>query len=324
MCNTQDDRVTIIFNLKIEIMKTSIFIVLLTFAFLQVKAQDYVDIIKLSSNNTTMGNDQNDYKTGIYNQNLQLYYPIRASESLVVLTGFTVENTSLNLFQGADRGNLLMTRLNLGIKHQHSEKWSGTYLFLPKIASDFKKIGGQDFQFGGLGLLGYQVSETWQIKFGVYVSSENHGSTITPLIGVWHRSKNEKFYINATLPIRMDMNYAITKAFSMGLGLLTSVKSYNLSGNGGGLYVQEESIRASLYASYGFLDNSLILRVRGGFDTSEYGLYNSDDRIGGQILTFPVSGDNRDRLNPDFNAAFYFGGDLIYRFDLRKEKKKKK
>lgn len=32
------------------------------------------------------------------------------------------------------------------------------------------------------------------------------------------------------------------------------------------------------------------------------------------------SGDDRNKLNPDFENAFYFGGDLIYRFDLRKEK----
>lgn len=302
-------------------MKISVFIILQLLICLHLKAQDYVDIIKLSSNNAFMGNTENDYITSVNNQNLQLYYPIRASESLVVLTGFTLEHTGLNLLRGAEWGSLWMARLNLGIKHQHSEKWSGTYLLLPKIASDFRKVSLQDFQFGGLALLDYQVSETWKIKFGVYVSSENHGSTITPLIGVWHRSKNGKFYINATLPIRMDINYSITKAFSVGADLLTSVKSYDLFQNNTDRYVQEESIRAGLYASYSFLDNALIFRLRAGFDTTEYGLYDSGDILGGQVLTFPLGNDERNRLNPEFNSAFYFGGDLIYRFDLRKEKK---
>lgn len=302
-------------------MKISILILVLTLLGLQLQAQDYVDIIRASANNTSMGNVDNDYKASVNNQKLELYYPKRVSESLVILSGFTVENTTLRLFQGVEGSNLLMARLNLGIKCFHSEKLTGTYLVLPKIASDFKKIGLNDFQFGGLGLMGYEVADNWIIKLGLYVSSENHGSTITPLVGLWHRSKNEKFYIDAVLPIRADVSYTLVKTFSIGADLLTSIKSYNLFIGNNDLYMQEESIRVSLYAAYGFLDNSLILRVRAGLDLTDYGLYNMGDAIGGQLLTTPLNGDNRNKLNPDLDNAFYFGGDLIYRFDLRKEKK---
>ena len=146
-----------------------------------------------------------------------------------------------------------MTRLNLGVKLKHSDKWTGTYLILPKIASDFENIGRQDLQLGGLALLGYQIAERWKLKFGLYVSSENHGSTVTPLLGVWHRSKNEKFYINAVLPIRMDVHYNIVGGFGVGADLLTSIKSYNLSGPNLDSYVQEESIRlAGLFVVWVF------------------------------------------------------------------------
>lgn len=302
-------------------MKINIFTLLTLLICLQLKAQDYVDILKVSANNTSLGNVENDYEANVNNLNVGVYYPTRVNEKLVILTGFTVENTQLNLFEGANSRNLLMTRLNLGLKHQHSEKWAGTYVLLPKLASDFKNLGGQDFQFGALALLGYQVSATWKMKFGLYSSSENHGSTITPLIGLWHRSKNEKFYINATLPIRIDMNYALSKKFSVGTDLLTSIKSYNLSENNGDFYIQEESVRFALYAAYGFMDNALLLKARAGYDTTDYGLYNSDDTIGGQLLTFPLAGDDRNRLNPEFEGALYVGADLIYRFDVRKEKK---
>lgn len=302
-------------------MKTIVLFIVLIAASFQLQAQDYVDIIRLSSNNSRMGNVQNDYQTNVNNQQLQLYYPIRASESFVVITGFTIEHTSLNLLQGADVTNLWMTRLNLGAKIYHSDRWTGTYLVLPKIASDFRNLGRQDFQFGGLALMDYKISETWKFKFGLYVSSENHGSTVTPLLGLWHRSKNKKFYINAVLPIRADIHYNIVGGLGVGADLLTSVKAYHLSQDNGGFYVQEESIRVGAYVSYGFLDNSIILRLRAGYDTTEYGLFNTGDMIGAQVLTFPVSGDGRNRLNPDFNGAFYFGGDLIYRFDLNKEKK---
>lgn len=301
-------------------MKAKLFTVLLLWVTVQLQAQDYVDVIRLSSNNAVRGNEENDYKTMINNLNLQVYYPIRMSEKLVLLSGFTVENTRLNKFEGAERNNLLMTRLNLGIKYQFSDKWSGIFLALPKIASDFVQIDEQDLQMGGLGLMSYQLSELWSVKFGLYVSSENHGSTITPLLGVWYRSRNRKFYIDAVLPIRADINYSLTSSFSIGADLLTSVKSYSVWINNSDFYTQEESIRVGAYVAYGFLKNTLLLRLRAGLDTTDYGLYQTGDRIGGQILTTPINGDNRNRFNPAFESGFYFGGDLIYRFDLTKEK----
>ena len=284
-------------------------------------AQDYVDIFKLSINNATFGNLDNNYETSVNNLNMEVYYPIKLSDKAVLLTGFTVENTRLNLGQSFDRSSLTMTRLNLGMKYQHSEKWSGTYLFLPKIASDFENIGSNDFQFGGLAVLDYQYNETSKIKFGLYASSENHGSTITPLIGIWHRSKNNKFYINATLPIRMDANYALSKKFSVGTDLLTSIKSYNLSEANSDIYTQEESIRFAMYAALGLMENSIILRGKVGFDTTDYGVYNSNEKVGAQVLTFPLSTDKRNRLNSEFDSSLYIGFDAIYRFDLTKESK---
>jgi hypothetical protein len=252
---------------------------------------------------------------------MEVYYPKKLSEKTVLLTGFTVENTRLNFSEGAERTSLTMTRLNLGMKYQHSEKWSGTYVFLPKIASDFDNIGSNDFQFGGLAVLDYQYNETSKVKFGLYASSENHGSTITPLIGIWHRSKNNKFYINATLPIRMDANYSLSDKFSVGADLLTSIKSYDLDGINSDLYTQEESIRFALYAALGLMENSIILRGKVGFDTTDYGVYNSNEKVGAQVLTFPLSTDKRNRLNSEFDSSLYIGFDAIYRFDLTKESK---
>ncbi|MFY8067129.1 MAG: DUF6268 family outer membrane beta-barrel protein, partial [Flavobacterium sp.] len=268
-----------------------------------VSAQDYVDIFKLSLNNATLGNLDNDYETSVNNLNMEVYYPKKLSEKTVLLTGFTVENTRLNFSEGAERTSLTMTRLNLGMKYQHSEKWSGTYVFLPKIASDFDNIGSNDFQFGGLAVLDYQYNETSKVKFGLYASSENHGSTITPLIGIWHRSKDSKFYINATLPIRMDANYSLSDKFSVGADLLTSIKSYDLDGINSDLYTQEESIRFAMYAALGLMENSIILRGKVGFDTTDYGVYNSNEKVGAQVLTFPLSTDKRNRLNSEFDSS---------------------
>ncbi len=306
-----------------------IILLLTCFASLQIGySQDYVDIVKFSTNNTSLGtipepnqtSANKNFETSVNNINFELYYPKKLSEKLVLLTGLTTENTRLNLSEGANRTSLTMTRLNLGIKYQHSEKWSGTYVLLPKIASDFNSIGSNDFQIGAIAVLDYQSSESYKIKFGLYSSTENHGSTLTPLIGLWHRSKNNKFYINATLPIRMDANYALTKNLSVGSDLLTSIKSYNLSELKSNFYVQEESIRFALYTALGLMDNSLILRGKVGLDTTDYGMFNANEKVGVQVLTFPLSGDKRTRGNAEFDSSLYVGFDAIYRFDLTKNK----
>lgn len=302
-------------------MKKIILILVSVLCLNLVYSQDYVDIVKLSVNNTTLGNIENNYETDVNNLNFEVYYPKKVSEKLVLLTGLTAENTKLNLSQFSGKSSLTMTRLNLGIKYQHSEKWAGTYVLLPKLASDFENIGSNDFQIGGIAVLDYQYNESYKIKFGLYSSTENHGSTLTPLIGLWHRSKNNKFYINATLPIRMDANYSISKNFSVGSDLLTSIKSYNLSEVNRNAYVQEESIRFALYAALGLLDNAVILRGKVGLDTTDYGVYNSNDTVGVQVLTFPLSTDKRNRLNAEFDSSLYMGFDAIYRFDLTKNNK---
>ena len=214
--------------------------------------------------------------------------------------------------------NLIMTRLNLGVKINHGNKWSGTYVALPKLASDFNDLGSDDFQMGGLALLEKKYSSRKVLKFGAYVSSENFGTTVTPIIGLWYKSKNSKFYVNATLPIRADVNYSLTDAFSLGANLLSSVKSYNLSNERNSeFYVQEESIRLSAFAAYGFLNDMLIVRARVGLDTTDYALYDKDAVSVVQVLTKQIGNrKDEDRRNSEFAAAPFVGLDFIFRVGL--------
>ena len=86
--------------------------------------------------------------------------PIPITQKAVILAGFTYENTGLgNMFFDFGESqydfvdgskNLIMTRLNLGMKINHGNNWSGTYVALPKLASDFRILDQMIFQIGGL------------------------------------------------------------------------------------------------------------------------------------------------------------------------------
>ncbi len=297
-------------------MKKILFCILCIAAAPLATAQDYLDILKVTHNNASLGNVDDGAETDVSNTLIEGYFPLPLSGKATIIGGFTYENTRLGLEFSSDRSNLVMTRLNLGLKYTHGNNWTGTYVALPKFASDFEDLGSDDFQIGGLALLEKKYNSRYGLKFGTYISSENFGTTITPLVGLWYKSDNRKFYINAVLPIRTDINYSLTKRFSLGGNLITSIKSYNLAATNPMRYVQEESIRFSLFAAYGFFDDALILRGKVGFDTTDYGLYNQGDTVGAQILTFQPGGDDRLRLNSEFDSSIFVGFDLIYRVDL--------
>jgi hypothetical protein len=282
-----------------------------------VQAQDYLDIVRVNISRTNLENLDQTFDTDVNNVNIEFLYPTPITDKIVLITGFTAENTNLGLRAGIASENLTMTRLNLGAKISHNRKWTGTYVLTPKLASNFESIGGRDFQFGGLALLEYRFKSSLRGKFGMYSSTENFGTIITPLIGGYYESKNNKFQVDATLPIRMEANYNIAGDLSLGVDLRTSIKSYHMGEiNNTESYVQEESIRFGLTASYAMLDKTLILRGKVGLDTTDYGLYEVGDTVGAQILTLQVSKDERNRLNGEFDTALFVGLDLIYRLGL--------
>lgn len=279
--------------------------------------QNYIDLVKLQLNTTSMGNADNNNETDVTNANLETYFGVPLTAKTIIIAGFTYENTRLGLtFMDNARSSLIMTRLNAGVKLDHGNGWSGTYVALPKFASDFDDLGSDDFQFGGLALLEKKYSGRKGFKFGAYLSSENFGTIITPLIGMWYKSPNGKFYLNSVFPIRSEANYSVSKKFSLGANLLTSVKAYNLAQTGSQFYVQEESIRFNVFAGFGLFDDTLLVRAKVGYDTTDYGLYQQGDTVGAQILTFALGGDDRSRLNSEFQGALFFGADLILRAGL--------
>ena len=212
-------------------MKKIITVFLLTFVCYNMQAQDYLDLAKLSFNEATLGNidEENSDETTVYNTYAEVYYPFPVSSKSTIIGGFTYENTRLGLNFVGDRTNLVMARLNLGLKQELGKGWTGTFVLLPKLASDFRESAGEDFQIGGLTLFEKRYSARKGIKAGMYLSSEEFGTIITPLVGFWYKSKNGKFKVNAILPIRSEAQYALTERFDVGANLITSVKSYNLA-----------------------------------------------------------------------------------------------
>ena len=95
-------------------------------------AQDYLDVVKATYHTATLGNVDNDEETDVGNANIEVYFPLPLTSDITLISGFTYENTRLSLNNSISRTNLIMTRLNLGVK---LDPVSYTHLTLPTICS---------------------------------------------------------------------------------------------------------------------------------------------------------------------------------------------
>lgn len=279
-------------------------------------AQDYVDLLKTHYAITPQNNfDSIGGSTDIKELKLDLTLPILLKNKNALITGLAIDQTTLKLNPNANSSNLTSISLKIGMQIKHSEKVSGTYLFLPKIGSDFKNINSRDYQFGGLALLKFKKSATFKYNAGVYYNKELFGPFVVPLLGFYYKSNNQKFEANLTLPIWADINYKLNKWMNVGMNFEAYARSYNLGLNNA--YVVKKS--NELFGYFQFkIKNSFIIQNKVGYSIGRaYNVYEYNDKNDLTVSAFKF-GDDRKLLNTTFQNGMIFKVRLIYRFDLGK------
>ncbi len=148
-------------------------------------AQEYVDVFKFgySYSDQAKFKDTNE-NTSINAFNAAVTLPIKLSSKHVFLTG--VDFSSHNLWLSPEYNQsttLYNTIVKVGLATTFTEKWSTTLVLLPKIASDYKIISGDYFNFGTYAIAKLKKSEHFKFRFGLYASTELFGVFATPIIG---------------------------------------------------------------------------------------------------------------------------------------------
>ena len=117
--------------------------ILFAFLFTQffAKGQDYIDLAKLHYANTPVNQfDSATNGTRVEEFGLDATLPIELSEKTAFITGLYLESISTKVApENSNLTSVYTANLKLGVNLKHSEKWSGTYILLPKLSSDFKK-----------------------------------------------------------------------------------------------------------------------------------------------------------------------------------------
>ncbi|MBQ4819424.1 DUF6268 family outer membrane beta-barrel protein [Aquimarina sp. MMG016] len=281
-------------------------------------AQDYVDLVKVDYGNLfNAGFENNDATTNVTSLNVNITYPIKLDDNFAILTGIDFTQQGLDLFPNGDQFTLHSIRLKVGLNIKHSDRWSGTYLFLPKIASEKLHTDDNYLFYGGLAILKYQKSEKLQYRIGAYLSSEGFGILTTPILGLYYLSEQKKWEMTANLPINADVNYRFNPSTAIGFGFQAPVTSYSLEKEEGNpqLYTQSSVIEFGPYFQQSFLQQSILLRLQAGYSSVSYEVFEEGDTLPIRLSAFEFD-DDRNRLNPEMIGNLFVKVGAVYRFNL--------
>ncbi|MFT4757957.1 MAG: hypothetical protein ACI91R_002618, partial [Vicingaceae bacterium] len=286
-----------------------------------VAAQDYVDLLKIGYGKTFSNSfADTSENTEVTTFDVDLTYPVVLNGKNTLITGAAFNYSNLQLFPDMGYTSLYSSTLKIGLASSFNEKWSSTVVLLPKIASDYKNISGDDFYFGGFAVLKLKKKENLIYRFGIYATSEAFGIFSTPIIGWYYLSPNKRFEMDMSLPIAADINYKLDFA-TVGFDYYGIGRSYKL--NQGALpkqYVDQSSLEFLGYFQFNALENSVLIRAKAGYASSSYEVYENGDKIDFGLSAFSF-GDNRTQLNPDISGGLLLKLEAIYRFNISKTKK---
>lgn len=301
-------------------MKTALAIFFVFFA-LTANAQNYIDIARFSYGNTPLNTFENtSEQTKVEEFGLQLTFPIVLNEKSIILTGFSADRSRLRLDPDfTNHTSLNKVRLQLGLNQVYSEKWTGTYVLLPSISSDFETVTKEDFQLGLLTLFTYTKKKNLKYKLGFYTNTENYGPLFVPLFGLYYLSPNQKFESTLLLPGQADFNYQLAKKTALGVNFDGMTSSYNLHESiyiPKGQYVVRSSNELYTYLQFQ-LGKSLVAKTKVGYSISRtYKVFDNDDKVDLSLSSF-YFGDDRTQLNTNFEKGAIFKVELLYRVHFK-------
>lgn len=321
--------------LKISALKKTLsFFILIS--SITLTAQNYVDVFKVGySQNFNSEFNGFSETTNIKSLDVDLTYPIVIDEKNALITGVTYSRNNLEVFpqptihttglepvpQFSDNVSLHTSILKLGLATTFNEKWSGTFVFLPKLASDYIDISADDFYLGGVAVIKYQKNERLKYRLGVFAIDQAYGWFTTPIFGLYYLSANNKFEMDISAPVAGDINYALSPAFKIGFDYIGIGRSFDIhQENTPAYYVDYGVLEFTAYAQYGLLDNSILLRAKAGYADFDAEAYADGDDVNFRVSAFNVGGDNRQQLNPDLSSGFFGKIEAVYRFNISDKK----
>lgn len=275
-------------------------------------SQEYVDIIKINYGNSINTKFKNtNSQTTISTFAAKVTVPIVLNNNHIFITGIDYSSNHLQLFPEENFNTLYSTTLKLGWTYNYSEHSQSTFIFLPKLASEYKNINFDDMYWGAYFISKFKKHERFNIKIGAYASTEAFGLFTTPILGAYYLSTNKKLELDASLPITANINYAINNS-KIGIDFFALGRSYKITNNN---YVEQNPIEIATFYQIPLFNSGFWLKAKIGYSTNSFKVYDQNDTLDFKISAFNF-GDDRTQLNPTLKGSPFIRVEAFYRFDI--------
>jgi len=286
-------------------------------------AQNYVDVLHSEYTATPQNTfDSSNQTTDLQKININITTPIKLKNGNAILTGLVYDRVNTSFDPGEKMTPVSSFILKMGMNIKHSDKWSTTFLLLPKLASTFTATTtSEDFQFGGLVLAKKKKTENLSYKIGAYMNGDQFGPFLVPLFGFYYKKK--KLEMDVIVPSYAKINYSLSPKFTAGVNWRATVKSYNLQGPMVNLpavvkrpfYMHHLSNEIAAHVGYELIKGVIVRGMAGVSLGRSFRVYENDDKIDFGLSLFRF-GDDRVPLNTDFANGLFYRAELAYRVYL--------
>ncbi|WP_228853553.1 DUF6268 family outer membrane beta-barrel protein [Aegicerativicinus sediminis] len=279
-------------------------------------AQDYVDLFKLGLiHNFSSSFKGSDNSTTVNSLDFNALIPVELNQDQAFLFGTSFFYYKTQLFPNSRPANLYSTTLTLGYSTKLSADWSGVFVVLPKIASDYEEFSSDDFYLGGFAIFKNYLSRRHFYRYGLYLSEEAFGVTTTPIWGFYYIDDKEFFEADVSLPISADINWRL-EHFTLGIDYYGMQRTFRLHGIvDDELYTEQRRMEFAGYLKMRTPDEHIFAKAKIGYAVNRNEVYDINDKIDLYFLAWSI-GDDRTQLNPDIRGSLFFKLELLYRFEL--------
>lgn len=294
-------------------MKPRTLFVLLLLPATYLNSQSYLDLFKIEwDNGFTQPYKDVPGEAHFTELTADLTLPIVLSSGNAIITGLYADRVAIATDIDDTDLTVYGVNLKLGANLKHDEKWSGSYILLPRLAGEFGEEDGPGFQFGLYALLKKQIDPKKNFRFGLYANSEFFGPFLVPLLGYYH--KKHRWEFNLLLPLAAEANYEVAGPWSLGAKFNGFIRSYTVNQDFDGYLAKSNNeICIISYLTLG----KVVWQLSAGTTVGRtLRTYEKADKVD-FALSILKFGDERQQRNKDFKDGLFVKTGFYYRIPTR-------
>ncbi|MFB6307150.1 MAG: DUF6268 family outer membrane beta-barrel protein [Flavobacteriales bacterium] len=209
--------------------------------------------------------------------------------------------------------NLYTVASVLGYIHTYNEKWESTFLYIPRVNSDMKRVDSKDLVHSGVLKISRNLDTNLSLSGGLYFSREFFGNFFVPLGGIdW--KINDKMRIFGTIPRDLNFQYEMNDNFMLDLSYRVKIASYRLNKDYNEDYVKIKDRTIKLRANY-FLSSKWVLYGEVGYTLwPDYKRYSDKEFRDNTLFDTGFSHRKNALVFGGINNGFVFGGGIALKY----------